>query len=58
MVPSFGQHAISLIELADEALYEAKRSGRNPVCGCNAIGGTGDGFAASARSEAAIGKTA
>ena len=35
MVPSFGQHAVHLIELADQALYEAKRSGRNQACNGN-----------------------
>lgn len=31
-VPAFGQHPASLLQLADECLYSAKRTGRNRVC--------------------------
>ena len=34
LVPQLGQHAMALIDCADQALYQAKRSGRNRACAC------------------------
>ena len=44
LVPQLGQHAVILIDCADQALYQAKRSGRNRACAyrSGAIGESAD----------------
>ncbi|MGD0731994.1 MAG: diguanylate cyclase [Terracidiphilus sp.] len=58
VVPSFGQHAVNLIELADEALYNAKRSGRNQASLCRSLRTAVKASPAPVAAEPIVAKTA
>lgn len=58
LVPQPGQHAMTLIDCADQALYQAKRTGRNRACAYRADPNTDIADIAGKKSHALAAKSA